>query len=81
MSKSLTFCQTAASDPNRSYVSDRDWSKAKELDSKYFFERYLGGVRSYNVMIQDGDCDEPKAIHWILSLTRTPILIILLVVL
>lgn len=63
MSKSLTFCQTAASDPNRSNLSDRDWSKAKEIDSEYFFEPYLGGVQSYNIMIQEGDCDEPKALH------------------
>lgn len=46
MSKSLTFCQTAASDPNRSNLSDRDWSKAKELDSDAFLSLILAAYRA-----------------------------------
>ena len=41
MSKSLDFCVSTASDPERSSFYDRKWDDAKELASEYIFDAYI----------------------------------------
>lgn len=54
MSKSLDFCIQAASDPERSSYSDRDWSKAIELHStKFLIDEMLEGIRKYVLEYDD----------------------------
>lgn len=45
MSKSLSFCQERASNPQLSSYSDRDWGPAQEISSEEFFDRYIHGAR------------------------------------
>lgn len=45
MSMSLDFCITTASNPLRSGYSDRNWNKAKEVESEPFFDTiFIGGI-------------------------------------
>lgn len=54
MSKSLDFCIKAASDPARSSYSDRDWSKAIELQStRILIDEMLEGIRKYVLEYDD----------------------------
>ena len=54
MSKSLGFCIQAALDPARSSYSDRDWSKAIELQStKFLIDEMLEGIRKYVLEYDD----------------------------
>lgn len=40
MSKSLEFCKRIASNKDRSFFADRDWTNAIEIDSeKIFYKR------------------------------------------
>lgn len=54
MSKSLDFCIQAALDPTRSSYSDRDWSKAIELQStRIMIDEMLEGIRKYVLEYDD----------------------------
>lgn len=54
MSKSFDFCIQAALDPTRSSYSDRDWSKAIELQStKFLIDEMLEGIRKYVLEYDD----------------------------
>lgn len=54
MSKSLDFCIQAALDPTRSSFSDRDWSKAIELQStRIMIDEMLEGIRKYVLEYDD----------------------------
>lgn len=54
MSKSLDFCIQAALDPTRSSYSDRDWSKAIELQStRILIDEMLEGIRKYVLEYDD----------------------------
>jgi hypothetical protein len=41
MSKSLTFCVSTASDPERSSFYNRKWEDAKEMESERIFDEYI----------------------------------------
>lgn len=54
MSKSLGFCIQAALNHARSSYSDRDWSKAIELQStKFLIDEMLEGIRKYVLEYDD----------------------------
>ena len=54
MSKSLDFCIQTALDPTRSSYSDRDWSKAIELQStRIMIDEMLEGIRKYVLEYDD----------------------------
>lgn len=46
MSKSLDFCVSTASDPERSGFYDRKWDDAKELDAELIFDAYIHNERN-----------------------------------
>lgn len=50
MSYSLDFCREVASNPLRSFFSDRDWSKAIEIiETEKTFDKFLNRARSLTI--------------------------------
>lgn len=66
MSMSLDFCIATASNPLRSGYSDRNWNKAKEVESKPFFDAILNGERN---LVVTGKDESGENIHLNVSLS------------
>lgn len=49
MSKSLDFCISTASDPERSGFYDRKWDDARELDAELIFDAYIHNERNLTI--------------------------------
>lgn len=56
MSKSLEFCKRIASNKDRSFFADRDWTNAIEIDSEKIFTNVLKDCRNWLIRreLEDG---------------------------